>query len=404
MRIVMLRYEYKVADAKGDFFTGYVEAKDIKTAAQKLKEKDYFIIKLQPQVAKGIKVIKLKKPVNALDLARFSEQLSVMLGAGVPLVASLKVIEAQASNKHLKDALYSIAEQIKKGNTFHHSLEAYPEIFNRMTLKMIEAGEYGGVLGETASQLASHFQREHDALEKLKTAMTYPTLVLIVALISVFLMLILIIPTFAGILAGYSKELPTITKVFFSISNLLVAYWPMLLLVLFAFVIAFCYFCNTVKGKRILDLYLLRMPVWGQLQKGIIVARFCRTMGTLLDAGVPIIQSLDIAGQTTANSFYIDSLMKISEMLVAGKSLSKSLLTVDVFPEMVAHIVRIGEETAALDKLLIKLGDYYQKEVDMKINRLSNLFEPVLILVVGLIVAFVVIAMLLPMFQLLTFF
>ena len=400
----MTTFNYKVVDIKGLYQEGIIEADDSKSAAVRLREQGLYIIRLTNS-RKELSMTSYFSSVKAIDLANLNQQLGVLLNAGIPLVSALEVVEKQSDNNNkVHKSIKSVKESLMEGKNFHESLRQHPDVFDTMMVNMVQAGELGGVLAKILSKLGEHYEREHEVREKIKAAMTYPLLVLLISLTAIVFMIIFILPVFAGILGEMSTSLPLPTKVLLGMSTLMRNYWYLNIIIVFSLIVSFLLYSRSPGGKKTLDKIKIKFPVLGDLHKKIIVARFCRTLGILLGAGVPILNALEVTTQTTANTVFIETLHKCRDVVMDGKSMVKPLLSSNIFPYMIAHMVRVGEETGRLDALLIQVGDYFQREVDRKMDNLSNLIEPVMIIIVGGMVGFLVMSMVLPMFTIIASF
>ena len=399
----MPAYNYKVMDYKGQYQEGMIEAEDIKVAANRLKDQGLFIIKLDT-IRGSLVLDDYFLPIKTIDFANLNKQLGVMVNAGIPLVSALEVIEKQAGNPKMQKAITSVKDSLREGKSFYHSLKQHPKTFDSMMLNMVQAGELGGVLGDMLLRLGEHYEREHQVKEKVKAAMTYPTLVMVVSIVAVVFMIIFVLPVFTVMLGGLANELPASTKLLISFSSMIKTYWHVCILLILIFLACIILYSRSITGKALVDRIKIDFPLLGDLHKKIIVARFCRTLGTLLGAGVPILLALEITSKTTDNSVFMEALVKCRDVVVDGKSMVKPLLDSGIFPYMVAHMARVGEETGKLDTLLIQVGEYFQKEVDRRMDNLSKIIEPIMIIFVGVVVGFLVLSMVLPMFTVISSF
>ncbi|WP_084296126.1 type II secretion system F family protein [Desulfitibacter alkalitolerans] len=399
----MTIYNYRVMDHKGQYQEGTIEAEDIKSAANRLREQGLYVVKLDTN-RRSLDLIDYFSSVKSIDLASLNQQLGVLVNAGIPLVSALEVVEKQTDNPKMQKAITSVKASLREGKTFYHSLKQHSNIFDSMMLNMVQAGELGGVLGNILFRLSEHYEREHEVKEKVKAAMTYPVLVLVMSVAAVIFMIIFILPVFAGMLGEMSNALPIPTKILISFSGILLNYWHLNLLILFSMSVSFILYSRSLTGRALVDKIRIGFPLLGDLHKKIIVARFCRTLGILLGAGVPILHALEVTSQTTDNSIFMQALTRCRDVVMDGKSMVKPLLDSGIFPYMVAHMAKVGEETGKLDVLLIQVGDYFQREVDRKMDNLSKLIEPAMIIIVGGLVGFLVLSMVLPMFTIISSF
>ncbi|MBS3968858.1 MAG: type II secretion system F family protein [Clostridia bacterium] len=390
-------------DHKGQYQEGIIEAEDIKSAANRLKDQGLFIVKLDT-MRRSLVLDDYFSSVKPIDLANLNKQLGVMVNAGIPLVSALEVVEKQTDNPKMQKVIINVKDSLREGKTFYHSLKQHPKIFDSMMLNMVQAGEFGGVLGDMLLRLGEHYEREHEVKEKVKAAMTYPAMVLVVSITAVILMIIFILPVYTVMLGEMSNELPVPTKILISFSSIIRTYWHLIILIILFFLVFIILYSRSATGKTLVDKIKIQFPLLGDLHKKVIVARFCRTLGTLLGAGVPILNALEITSKTTDNSVFMESLARCRDVVMDGKSMVRPLLDSGVFPYMVAHMAKVGEETGKLDSLLIQVGDYFQGEVDRRMDNLSKIIEPLMIIFVGALVGFLVLSMVLPMLTVISSF
>lgn len=396
-------YNYRVMDHTGKYIEGTIEAENIKYAANMLKEQGLFIVKLDA-IKRNLIFDNYFISLKSTDLANLNKQLGVMLNAGVTLVSALEVIEKQTNNSKMKKVITSVIDSLREGKTFYQSLKVHPKIFDSMMVNMVQAGELGGVLGDILLRLGEHYEKEHEVKEKIKSAMIYPVIVMIVSIAAVIFMIIFTLPAFTIILGELSNELPTSTKVLISFGNFIKNYWHLNILILLVFMSLIYLYLRTAAGKFLFDKIKVGFPLFGELYKKVIVARYCRTLGTLLSAGVPVLKALDITCKTTDNLVFMESLAKCRDVVMDGKSMVKPLLDSGMFPYLVAHMARVGEETGKLDTMLIQVGNYFQREVDLRMDNLSKVIEPFMIILVGVLVGFLVLSMVLPMLTVISSF
>ena len=396
-------YNYRVMNHKGQYQEGVIEAENIKSAANRLKDQGLFIIKLDT-MRRSLGLDDYFFSVKDIDFANLNKQLGVMVNAGIPLVSALEVVEKHTDNPKMQKAITSVKTSLREGKSFYHSLKQHPKIFDSMMLNMVQAGELGGVLGGMLFRLAEHYEREHQVKEKVKAAMMYPSIVMVVSVIAVIFMMIFVLPVFTVMLGGLANELPVFIKLLISFSSMITTYWHLSILIILIFLVFIILYWRSATGKVLVDKIKIGFPVLGGLHKKVIVARFCRTLGTLLGAGVPILQALEITSKTTDNSVFMESLAKCRDVVMDGKSMVKPLLDSGIFPYMVAHMAKVGEETGKLDTMLIQVGEYFQGEVDRRMDNLSKIIEPVMIIFVGVVVGFLVLSMILPMFTVISSF
>ncbi|NLL19512.1 MAG: type II secretion system F family protein [Clostridia bacterium] len=344
--------------------------------------------------------ILLSRPrTPAQALALFAYQTGAMLEAGLPLLAALELNREQAP-EHLRTALLAVEQDLKEGSSLAKALSKHPRVFPPLLVSMVEAGELGGILPKAFSWLADHYEREDKLFQQIKSALAYPVLVLILTLVCLLIMFVLVLPNFAHLLSNMGTELPLLTKMVLGISNLLVKRGSfLLLLVITGFGILYI-FLQRPAGRLWWDNTLLNLPLIGSLALKVISVRFCRILGALLHNGVPILQAVNVVKKTLGNQVLEHSLSIAEASLKEGQGLAKPLAQEKLFPSLVVQLVTSGEETGQLPQFLLKLSDYYDREVERTLEKVVALLEPVLVLLLGIFVGGIVIALLLPMFSL----
>ena len=329
-------------------------------------------------------------------VAIFTRQFSVMIDAGLPL----EILGGQQQNKVFKKALIQIRQDVESGSNLADAMRKHPKIFNDLYTNMVAAGEAGGILDTILQRLAQYIEKAVKLNSQVKSAMIYPVAVISIACIVVAVILWKVIPVFAALFKGLGAELPMPTLIVMHLSDFLVDYWWLIILVVGAAVFFLRRYHDTYKGKRVIDGFLLKVPIFGLLLRKIAVARFCRTLSTLTASGVPILDGLQITARTAGNSVIEDAIMATRKSVEEGKTISEPLGDTDVFPPMVVQMIAVGEQTGALDTMLSKIADFYEDEVDVAVAGLMKLLEPLLIAFLGVAIGGIVIAMYMPMFSL----
>lgn len=396
----MPHYNYKVRDLSGRLMTGNIEAESVAQVVDRLRDRNCFVIDIkQKKVSNREFSIKLPgKKISGRDLSVFARQLATMISAGVPLLGALDICAKQLDNNKLRDALGSISLDLESGNSFADALRRHESIFPSLFINLIEVGEMGGVLDEVLEQLAVNYEREHDIREKVKSALTYPAVVLVIAVVAIIFLLTFVLPTFTSMLADVGAELPLPTKIVMGISNALRRFWYLLPLLAGGLPILFYNLTSQGPGRLYWHKMLLRMPIAGSLHKLTVISRFSRSLGTLVRGGVPVLQSLEVVKKTAGNAVVEEGVTRAQDFIRQGQGMVKPLQDTGVFPPMVIQMIQVGEETGTLDNLLDRLSTFYDREVDNMVSRLSTIIEPVLIVLLGGIVGFIIISILLPMF------
>ncbi len=395
-------FHYRAKDRQGRSIAATIEAEDIRTAARILREKGYFISELKEPgkgLQKEISIPALERGPNLKDIAIFSRQLATMLSAGLPIVQAIAILERQTENKKFKAMLKEIRADVEGGSSFSDALDKH-KVFSRLYVNLVRAGETSGTLDSVLDRLATFLEKDLELRGKIKSAMTYPVIVLAFAIIITYFLMVGIVPMFAGILTDLGSELPLLTRVLIIIADFL--QHGVLYIIGFSLAVYFAYryYYATPRGRRVIDGLKLRMPVFGNLNKKSAIARFSRTFGLLVSSGVNVIEAMDITRGTAGNAIVEDILSETKESIQVGEPIHSTLLRYpQVFPPMVSSMIAIGEETGALDAMLQKVADFYEREVDEAVSSLTAAIEPVMIIVLGAIVGAIVAGMFLPLFQ-----
>jgi type IV pilus assembly protein PilC len=352
----------------------------------------------------GIPKIGGRKKVKARELAMFTRQFSVMIDAGLPLVQCLEILAQQQDNKFFQQVLLQVRQDVEEGSTLAAAMARHPKVFDQLYANMVEAGETGGILDLILQRLSTYIEKIVKLKRDVISALIYPTAVVLMAIIAVAVIMIVVIPQFQNIflgLLGPGEELPLPTRIVVGISNFLAGWGGLVILAsIIGAGLAIRAYYKTPGGRQNLDALMLKLPIFGSILRKIAVARFSRTLSTLLSSGVPILQSLDITARTAGNVIIEQAIMKVRAGVERGESFVDPLKATEVFPNMVAQMIGIGEQTGALDAMLGKIADFYEQEVDTAIANLLTLIEPVLIGFLGVTIGSIVIAMYLPLFTL----
>lgn len=340
-----------------------------------------------------------QKRVKVNDIAIFCKQMHTMLNAGMPLITSLDVLGAQTENVRLAKAIKQMATQVQKGDVLSVAMKQHAKIFPELLVSMVEAGELTGNLDNVLLKMSEHYTKENKINSKVKSAMMYPMILSILVVVVVVFMLTFVLPTFVGMFESQNVQLPLPTRILLGISDALRTYWYLFLGGLLILIVTFNRLGKSIEGRRFMDRVKLKIPVLKTSIAKIATSRFTRTLSTLLASGIPIIQALETSAQVTGNQVVIDGITVVSEDIKKGIVLSSLLKKVGVFPPMVISMVSIGEESGALEEMLGKTADYYDEELDAAIARMIGVLEPMMIVVMALIIGFIVISMILPMFD-----
>jgi type IV pilus assembly protein PilC len=373
---------------------------DAVTAA--LRREQILVTRITPaKAAAAPKKLKGKTPA-AKNLAVFTRQFSVMIDAGLPLVQCLDILGNQEEDKNFASVILQVRSDVEGGASLADAMKKHPKVFDALYSNMIAAGEAGGILDGILKRLAGYIEKNVKLKSQVKSAMIYPIAVIVIAGVVVGAILWKVIPTFASLFAGLGAELPLPTRIVIAASNALVRYMPFLLVGGGVTAFAFKQYYGTDKGRRVVDKVMLKLPVMGNVLRKIAVARFCRTMSTLLASGVPILDGLEITARTAGNAIIEEAIMTTRKSIERGETIAAPLKQTAVFPPMVVQMIGVGEATGALDTMLSKIADFYEEEVDAAVAGLLTLLEPLMIAFLGGIVGGIVIAMYLPIFGLIS--
>lgn len=394
-------FTYRAKKDPENTITGEIEAEDVSSAAARLKKLDLFpfLIKKKGERFFHRPALFLAKNINSQDINIFIRQLSDLIHAGLPLAKALNSLSLQTSNRYLKTIIEDVEHEIRKGKSFHDALAKYSKIFSLFFLNIVKVGETGGILDEALKRLAEIRNREEDLKIRLRGALTYPILLIIVSIMTVFVLLTFIIPRFAGMFEELGQVLPWPTRILLGLSGFLNKWCLLLLVFIIGLIIIFRKYAFTEKGLLLIDKIKLRIPLLGEILKEIEIARFTRTLGTLLKNDVPILEALKVASETVGNKIFEKETKVFLGDIEKGKKLSAVMRKTNCFPSSVTDLVGVGEESANLEGILIDISNSFEKESEVRIKTFVSILEPVLILILGAIVALVVISMLLPIFE-----
>lgn len=342
----------------------------------------------------------LQRGVSSQEICIFARQFATMIGAGVPLVRCLSILQTQADNPTFKKIITQIRSDVEGGSTFSKSLEKHPKVFSDLFCSLVKAGEIGGILDSILERLADYLESSETLKAKVKGALTYPVVVFGIAAMVVLALVMFVLPQFKEIFMGMNIELPLATTVLLATSDFMVAWWFILIPACVAVPILVWNFFQTKTGSRIFDTNILRMPGIGTMMRKVAVAKFTRTLGTLIASGVPILQALEVTSQTAGNVVISDAVDKTRISIREGESIADPLRNSGVFPPMVVQMIAVGEETGELDKMLSKIADFYDTEVDTAVKGLTSVIEPIVIVFMGIVIGGIVLAVFMPMLKL----
>ncbi len=396
----MTVYIWEGRDRAGNKKSGEITAGNKQDAVEKLTGDGIFVKGIK---AKGIEInLKFfKKKIKEKDVAIFTKGFSVMIGSGLPILDSLDILADQERNPEFKKVIKNVYSKVEGGSTLTFALSEHKGVFSELYVNLVDSGEKSGTLDEVTKRLATYLEKMIALKRKIRGAMIYPTMVSAVAAGVVALILIVVIPSFASLYQSAGMLLPLPTRIVVNISEALRSYFLYIIGIAAAIFFSFKYFYKkSYKLRKMIDKGLLSIPIFGMLIKKASIARFTRTLGSLMKSGVAILEGFDIIAKTAGNIIIEENLLSIKEDVANGSSVAEPLRKSELFPPMVSHMVSVGEKTGKLDEMLEKTADYYEAEVDDTVNNLSTLIEPIIIVFLGVIIGFIVIAMYLPIFRL----
>jgi type IV pilus assembly protein PilC len=402
----MPSFAYQAKDSTGKSVNGVIEAENERVLRAKLREMNYYVTGITQKQTTGLnadigQVFQRFRGVNEQALVVFARQFATMINAGLAMVRCLDVLSIQTEDGVLKPVITAVRREVEGGSTLAAALGKFPKVFSPLFTNMVRAGELGGILDDVLNRLATFLEKDFNLKKKVKSAMTYPAVILVMAVLIVLFLVVFIMPTFVELFNGMHMALPVPTKILIAFTNgarnpYIVG--PTIVILVVGFIL-FNRYTSTQIGRRQFDAFKLKLPVFGMLIRKVAISRFCRTLGTLLQSGVPIMQALEIVGKASGNEVVAETVNKVRESVREGESIAVPLQLSGLFPPLVTQMVAVGEETGNLDGMLSKISDFYDTEVEYMLASLTSLLEPLLILFMGFIVGFIVISVFLPLYQ-----
>ncbi|MCL5047921.1 MAG: type II secretion system F family protein [Firmicutes bacterium] len=396
-------FDYKVRDSNGKLIKGKIESESIAAVGNKLRSMGYTPINIRPEskldLRQDIMIPGINDRVNLKEVALMSRQLATMVTAGLTLIRALAIITDQLTSKILQSAITTVRRDLEQGVSFSRALEKHPKVFSPLYISMIKAGEVGGSLDTTLLRLATTIEKQVELRRKVKSAMTYPAMVVLIVIVVVLALMIFVVPTFKKIYTTLKGTLPLPTQIVITISNDLATYWlGVFIVTLIVATVLFKRWINTPSGRKKWDTFKIKVPVFGPLIHKIAITRGTGTLASLLASGVGIIEALEISADNSGNSLVADALRSSEDRVREGKGLAEALSTFPIIPNMVTQMIDTGEESGALDEMLNRVTKFYEDEIETTVASLSSLLEPLIIVFLGISVGFIVVSMYLPMF------
>jgi len=399
----MGRFTYRAYDRTGRLEVGVMDAESPRVAAATLQSRGYLVSAVseqgqQPQSA--LRQLRSVTRINRRDLVIFTRQLATMISAGLPIVTALRVLEEQATNRQLREIIGSVRAGIERGGSLSSEIAKHPRAFFEFYVNTIHAGEVSGLLDVSLDYLADYLERELDIVQRVRTAATYPLLVFAFTFLVAVAAVVLIVPMFVQIFRSFKVPLPFITIVMIRVSQAIRSLWWLGVLLVVAFVVTIVLLRNSKAGRRTIDVILLRLPIMGQIIQKLAFSRFGRSMAVVIRSGIPLLEGLSAVADALGNRVIGDAIAAARERMRQGKSMADSLARSPLIPPMVVQMIRVGEETGAMETVLNKIAEFYEREVDNTVKRFASVVEPILIMFVGVVVAIVALAVLLPIWTL----
>lgn len=398
----MPTFVYKARNFDGKIVSGEMDSDSKETCIAKLREKGFYVTSIQEKKSGGAFDLGTlwERSVSSSEVCIFARQFATMISSGVPLVRCLTILQQQAENPTLKRIIGQIRSDVESGSTFSKALEKHPKVFSDLFCSLVRAGEVGGILDQILNRLADYLESAENLKSKVKGALTYPIVVFSIAILVVIAIVMFVLPQFKEIFSGMNVDLPLATQMLLGLSDFMVGWWFVIIPLILGIPFLIYQFFQTKTGKRIFDINILKVPAIGMMMRKVAVAKFTRTLGTLISSGVPILQALEVTAATAGNVVIQEAIEKTRMSIREGESIAEPLKNSNVFPPMVVQMIAVGEETGELDKMLIKIADFYDSEVDNAVKGLTSIIEPLVIVFMGIIIGGIVMAVFMPMLKL----
>lgn len=395
----MPKFSYNAKDENARLLTGTIEAKERSLVIRELKKKNLTVISVLEE-EKKTEFRYAREKVKPMDLVIFSRQLATLIDSGISLVVGLNILQQQVENPYLKKVFFSLKSDIEAGNSLSSSFAKYPSAFPEIFVNMIKAGETSGSLNEILERVAEYLERTENLRRKLKTALTYPVLVIGIAIIIVAFLMLKVVPNFKNIFTSLGGSLPVPTLILIKISDYSLRFFPLLILAIIILYMLFMRYIHTQQGRLRFDQFKLMLPLLGKVIRNVSISKFVRTLATLVRSGVSILEAFEISGKVSGNKVIEQATDQIRLNMQAGESISEPMAETGKFPVFVVKMIAVGEQTGELEKMLTKVSDYYENQINETLTSLTSMLEPLIIVFLGVVIGFVVLAMFLPIFKL----
>ncbi|MGB2630228.1 MAG: type II secretion system F family protein [Candidatus Omnitrophota bacterium] len=397
----MGKYTYVAKDKEGRTVKGALEAPEKKQALDLLRGRGLLILKLEEAKA-GINIVlsfKFKKKVKLDELVILSRQLATMIDSGIPVVSALDILAEQSDNETLKKTLAEIRDSVNTGSSLSEAMVKHASVFSTFFVSMVKAGESSGTLDDILDRVASYLEKTNSLQKKIKSALIYPAVVTFMAVAITLVMILKVIPVFKDIFAGFGAKLPAPTQFLINLSDFMTNYFLLFMGIVTGVFLVTKWYISTEKGQYMMDAIKLKLPVFGDLFKKVAISKFSRTLSTLIQSGVPILAALEIVAKTSGNLVVEKSVNNVKDNVRDGENIASPLARSGIFPTMVTRMVSVGEKSGELEKMLIKIADFFDEQVDASVEGLTSLIEPLIIAFLGIIIGGIVLCMFLPIFK-----
>ncbi|MDS0525691.1 type II secretion system F family protein [Clostridium sp. SHJSY1] len=395
----MSRFKYRIMNSEGEKTEGIHEAQSKGEVLEFISANGYYPLMVEEIIESANIEIKINSRVSLKDISVFCRQFYTMLDAGVPILACLNILAKQPQKPKLKQALVEIEEEVERGGILSQAMKKQKNVFPDLLINLVEAGEASGTLTSIMERMANHYEKENKVNNKVKNAMVYPIVLGFVAIVAVVFILVYVMPTFKGIFEQSGTVLPWSTKLLLGSGDFLTKNAILIVVVIAGIAFGLRYYFNTEKGSLVLSQMKLKIPAINKLNQMVIVSRFTRTLSTLLASGLPLIGAMDIVSKVVGNRVAENAILDVKEKITRGQELNTSLRSTGIFPEMLYSMVKIGEETGSIDEILGKTADFYDEELETTIQRTVALMEPAMIVVMGIAIGFIIMSVMLPMYN-----
>jgi type IV pilus assembly protein PilC len=394
-------FEYEVKTQNGEKIDGTLEAENESMLASNLRKKGYYILNIKRK-REGFDLSNIslfEKKVKLNDLAVFARQFSAMINSGISIIDALDILRDQIDHPKLQQTVIAVTEDIETGSDLSESLAKHPDVFPELFIQMVKAGETGGIIGDVLDKIANHYEKQDELQGKIKSALYYPVTIMVIAILVVLFLMTNVVPTFVSMFSDLGAELPLPTRILIGTSSFLQSYWWLVGLILVALYFAFINYRKTPEGKLRTDRLILKIPQVGTMMQKIYLSRFSSTLSVLLSSGVDLLASLTIVEDVVGNKLYQKALTEARIKVREGSTLSGPLEKREEFPKLLVHMIKVGEETGGMSSMLEKVSMFYDREVDRSVEGVVSIIEPVIIVFLAIVVGFVVISIVLPMFD-----